>query len=73
MIGCKNKHVKTPSQLLSACSSLKGYMVVGAKAYTTHNQNTSRVFYIIKSKQQQNIPAYTCLSQCLCECASLRS
>ena len=31
LIGCSNKHVKTPSQLLAA-SSLKGYMVVGAKA-----------------------------------------
>ena len=31
LIGCSNKHVKTPSRLLAA-SSLKGYMVVGAKA-----------------------------------------
>ena len=31
LIGCRNKHVKTASQLLAA-SSMKGYMVVGAKA-----------------------------------------
>ena len=30
-------------------------MVVGAKAWTTHNQNTSRVFHIITLKQQQNV------------------
>ena len=30
-------------------------MVVGAKAGTTHNQNTLRVFYIITLKQQQNV------------------
>ena len=54
LIGCSNKHVKTPSQLLAA-SSLKGYMVVGAKAQTTHNLNTSRVFYTITLKEQQSV------------------
>ena len=28
-------------------------MVVGAKAYITNNQNTSRVFCMIKLKQRQ--------------------
>ena len=48
VIGCRSKHVITPSQLLSACSSLKGSMVIGAKAETANNENTSRVFCIIK-------------------------
>ena len=30
-------------------------MVVGAKAETTHDHNTSRVFYIITLKEQQNV------------------
>ena len=31
IIGCKSKHVRAPSQLFSAWSSPKGFMVVGAK------------------------------------------